>query len=244
MEANENKTPRHPDAPARRLEEIRRRMAAAEARSGRSLGSTRLVAVCKTFPADSVLGLRRAGQHHFGENRVQEAVAKAAELAGEDIQWHLVGHLQRNKARAAAGLFSWIHSVDNIDLARQLSTAAVAGGRSIKILIQVEMTGEEDRSGVAPAQVSDLLEEAGKLPGLELRGLMVLPPWLDETEEIRPYFRRLRKLAEQAGARGLLPAKFDLSMGMSRDFEIAIEEGSTLVRVGTALFGARVPVSR
>lgn len=244
MESQGNKTAQHPDAPARRLAEIRRRIAAAEARSGRSPGSTRLVAVCKTFPADSILDLRRAGQRHFGENRVQEAVAKAGDLSGEDIQWHLVGHLQRNKVRAAAGMFSWIHTVNSIGLARHLSTAAVANQRIIKILIQVEMTGEEGRSGVAPAQLPELLEGAGRLPGLESRGLMVLPPWLDETEEIRPYFRRLRKLAEQAEARGLLAANFDLSMGMSRDFEIAIEEGATLVRVGTALFGPRAPLSR
>ncbi len=244
MESQGNKTAQHPDAPARRLAEIRRRIAAAEARSGRSPGSTRLVAVCKTFPAGSVLDLRRAGQRHFGENRVQEAVAKAGDLSGEDIQWHLVGHLQRNKVRAAAGMFSWIHTVDSIVLAHHLSTAAVANQRIIKILIQVEMTGEEGRSGVAPAQLPELLEGAGRLPGLESRGLMVLPPWLDETEEMRPYFRRLRKLAEQAEARGLLAANFDLSMGMSRDFEIAIEEGATLVRVGTALFGLRAPVSR
>ena len=244
MESQGNKTAQHPDAPARRLAEIRRRIAAAEARSGRSPGSTRLVAVCKTVPAGSVLDLRRAGQRHFGENRVQEAVAKAGDLSGEDIQWHLVGHLQRNKVRAAAGMFSWIHTVDSIILARHLSTAAVANQRIIKILIQVEMTGEEGRSGVAPAQLPELLEGAGRLPGLESRGLMVLPPWLDETEEIRPYFRRLRKLAEQAEARGLLAANFDLSMGRSRDFELAIEEGATLVRVGTALFGLRAPVSR
>lgn len=244
MESQGNTTAQHPDAAARSLAEIRRRMAAAEARSGRSPGSTRLVAVGKTFPARSVLGLRGAGQQHFGENRVQEALAKAAEVAVEDIQWHLVGHLQRNKVRAAAGLFSWIHSVGDADLARRLSMAAVDAGRMIKILVQVDMTGESGRSGVAPAQLPELLQAAGNLPGLEARGLMVLPPWLEETEEIRPYFRRLRKLAEQAAARGLLSAEFDLSMGMSRDFEIAIEEGATLVRVGTALFGPRAPLSR
>jgi len=244
MESQENRSLQHPDPPARRLAEVRRRMEAAEARSGRSPGSTRLVAVSKTFSAGSVLDLRVAGQRHFGENRVQEAVVKADELAAEDIQWHLVGHLQRNKVRAAAGLFSWIHSVDSIELVRLLSTAAVAGQRIIKILVQVEMTGEQGRNGVAPARLPEVLAEAGRLPGLEPRGVMVLPPWLDETEEIRPYFRRLRKLAEQAETRGLLPANFDLSMGMSRDFEIAIEEGATLVRVGTSLFGKRVPVSR
>jgi pyridoxal phosphate enzyme (YggS family) len=244
MDSHENMTTHHSDAPALRLAEIRRRMAAAEARSGRSPGSTRLVAICKTFPAGSVLELSGAGQRHFGENRVQEAVTKAAELTSEDLQWHLVGHLQRNKVRAAAGLFSWVHSVDSLDLAGQLSSAAVAGGRIIKVLVQVEMTGEPGRSGVAPAQLPELLAAADRLPGLESRGLMVLPPWLDETEEVRPYFRRLRKLAEQSEAKGLLPGKFDLSMGMSRDFEIAIEEGATLVRVGTALFGRREPVSR
>lgn len=232
------------DAPARRLEEIRRRVEAAEARSGRSPGSTRLVAVSKTVPTAGILDLVVSGQRHFGENRVQEAVRKSDDLLGEEIQWHLVGHLQRNKVRAAAGLFAWIHSVDSLELARQLSLAAVANGRTIKIFFQVEMTGEPGRSGVAPALLPELLAAAGELPGIESRGLMVLPPWLDETEEIRPYFRRLRKLAEQTAASGLLPANFDLSMGMSRDFEVAIEEGATLVRVGTALFGPREPVSR
>ena len=224
-----------------RLQETLRRISTAEARAGRTPGGARLVAIGKTQPAAALQALVAAGQHRFGENRVQEAAGTIAELAGEDLQWHMVGHVQSNKAREAARLFDWIHSLDSVRLAEKLSAAA--GTRRLQVLAQVDLSGRPGRAGVAPALLSELLEAAGTLPGLAVRGLMLLPPLTSDPQDARPFFRRLRKLAETAAAQGLLPAEFELSMGMSGDYEVAVEEGATLVRVGTALFGPRGNVS-
>jgi pyridoxal phosphate enzyme (YggS family) len=226
---------------ARRLEAVRRRISAAEARAGRPPGSVGLVAIGKTYPAEVLRQALEAGQRRLGENRVQEAEEKIPALPPE-VEWHLVGHLQSNKARRAARLFHWIHSLDSARLARRVSEGAVEAGKTVNVLVQVMLASEEAKTGVLPGELPELLSIVGPLPGLDLRGLMILPPLEKDPEETRPYFRRLRKLAEEASARGLLPASFVLSMGMSGDYEVAIEEGATLVRVGTALFGRRKPV--
>jgi pyridoxal phosphate enzyme (YggS family) len=230
--------PRQSNGLAQRLAEVRRRIAGAEARAGRPPGSTGLVAIGKTFPADVLRTAVEAGQRRLGENRVQEAEEKIPALPA-DVEWHLVGHLQTNKARRAARLFQWVHSLDSVRLSRRLSEGAVEAGRAIKVLVQVKLAPEETKSGVTPGELPELLEAIGPLAGLDLRGLMILPPLEKDPEEVRPYFRRLRKLAEESAVRGLLPRDFDLSMGMSGDYEVAVEEGATLVRVGTALFGQR-----
>ena len=225
-----------------RLEEVQERVAQAAQRSGRHADAVRLVAVGKRFPVSVLRRLIEAGQRRLGENRVQEAEAKAEQLGGE-IEWHLVGGLQSNKARRAARLFDWIHSVDSARLARRLSGFAQEARRHLDILVQVDLAGIPGRAGVVPADLLNLLEEIGLQPQLRLRGLMTLPPATDEPAGARPYFRRLRELADEAQARGLLPERTDLSMGMSKDYVIAVEEGATLVRIGTALFGPRPPLS-
>ena len=224
-----------------RLRETLRRIGTAEARAGRTPGTTRLVAIGKKQPVEALRALAAAGQRRFGENRVQEASIKIEEMEGDGCEWHLVGHLQSNKAREAARLFDWIHSLDSVRLAERLSAAA--GTHRLQVLAQVDLAGQAGRSGVVPAGLNELLEVAGALPGLAVRGLMVMPPMTPDPQDARPFFRRLRKLAETAAAQGLLPADFDLSMGMSGDYDVAVEEGATLVRVGTALFGPREAVS-
>ena len=187
--------PEHPGI-HKRLQETLRRISTAEARAGRTPGGARLVAIGKTQPAAALQALVAAGQHRFGENRVQEAAGKIAELAGKDLQWHLVGHLQSNKAREAARLFDWIHSLDSVRLAEKLSAAA--GTRRLQVLVQVDLSGRTGRAGVAPALLNELLEAAGTLPGLAVRGLMLLPPMTPDPQDARPFFRRLRKLARTA----------------------------------------------
>jgi pyridoxal phosphate enzyme (YggS family) len=226
---------------AQRLAAVRQRISAAEARAGRPPGVARLVAIGKTYPVEVLRQALEAGQRRLGENRVQEAEEKISALPPE-VEWHLVGHLQSNKARRAARLFQWVHSLDSARLARRLSEGAAEAGTTVNVLVQVKLAAEEAKAGVLPGELPSLLETVGPLPGLALQGLMILPPLEKDPEATRPYFRRLRKLAEEASVRGLLPTPCDLSMGMSGDYEVAIEEGATLVRVGTALFGRREPL--
>ena len=209
-------------------------MAEAAARAGRSPSDIRLIAVSKTFPVDAVRAAYDAGQRDFGENRVQEALAKIAATADLDIRWHLVGHLQTNKVKDALELFDVIHSLDRIELARELDRRARARGRAVGTLLQVNVGGEERKGGWPPDSVEAALEATTRLGGLEVRGLMTIPPAVERPEEARGFFRALRTLAERHG----LP---ELSMGMSGDFEVAVEEGATMVRVGTAIFGPRPP---
>lgn len=228
----------------KQLTAINERIAAACQRAGRLPSEVTLVAVSKTFPSASVREAIDAGASVFGENRVQEAAAKIAELAGitaeRQIQWHLIGHLQSNKARRAVELFDAIHSVDNLKLAERLNTVAEELGKRLPIFIEVNVGGEAAKSGVAPGEVMSLCERTYKLASLELKGLMCVPPFLDDPEAVRPYFRRLRELRETVQRQGIVGTGFtELSMGMSNDFEVAIEEGATFVRVGSALFGAR-----
>lgn len=229
------------NAIAGRIMRVRERIARAAERAGRRAEEVTLIAVSKTFPADAIRTAYETGVRHFGENRVQEFDAKRPALAGIDATWHMIGHLQGNKARRAAELFSCIDSVDGISLATRLNAAATirADGKPLPVLIEVHLGGEESKSGVEVNALPTLAREvATECPNLELRGLMTIPPYAEDSEQARPYFRRLRELRDQlSGDIGReLPA---LSMGMSHDFEIAIEEGSTEVRIGTVIFGAR-----
>jgi pyridoxal phosphate enzyme (YggS family) len=214
-------------------------MEAACRRAGRNTGEVTLVAVSKTVPAARVRDLLEAGQAIFGENRVQEALAKRGEV-GSPARWHLVGHLQRNKARHAVGVFDLIHSVDNLDLARELDRRAQARGIVQPVLVEVNVAGEESKEGIAPAGLVALLEGVALLRAIDLQGLMTIPPPAGDPGASRPWFRELRRLREDASRR-LGRSLPHLSMGMSDDFEVAIEEGATLVRVGRALFGERLP---
>jgi len=176
----------------------------------------------------------------FGENRVQEAKAKRPALSDLTVTWHMVGHLQSNKARAARELFHWVHSVDSLRLAQKLDLAAGSSAERLPVLIEVNLSEEITKSGAREADVPQLAEQVAMLARLELRGLMVIPPFLENPEEARPYFRRLRELAREIDSRHLANVSMqELSMGMSHDFEVAIEEGATMVRIGTAIFGPR-----
>ena len=219
---------------------VQERITAACRRAGRQPEEIRLVAVSKTFPPERIREAFVAGLRAFGENRVQEANAKRPALADLDITWHLVGHLQTNKVKAACELFHWVHSVDSLRLAQKLDQTAAERGNRLPVLIEVNLSGEETKSGLRQEEALRLAEEVGRLEALELRGLMTLPPFWENLEEVRPYFRRLRKLALEIDSKKLRGVSMqELSMGMSHDFEVAIEEGATTVRVGTAIFGPR-----
>jgi pyridoxal phosphate enzyme (YggS family) len=220
---------------------VRDRIARAAARSGREAGAITLVAVSKTHPAEAVAEAFAAGVRDFGENKVQEAEGKVEALAGlraQGLRWHLIGHLQSNKARRAAAVFDHLQSVDEAALARRLDRIAVELDRRLDVLVQVELGGEATKSGLRPEALLPALEAMRPLERVRAVGLMTVPPYSDDPEEMRPFFARLRALAEEAHGRGLLQGRA-LSMGMSGDYEVAIEEGATLVRVGTALFGER-----
>jgi pyridoxal phosphate enzyme (YggS family) len=227
-----------------RLEEINRRIEAACERAGRRASEITLVAVSKTVPAARIREAIEAGVRTLGESRVQEAASKIPELSAlsseREVQWHLIGHLQSNKARRAVELFDAVHSVDDLKLAERLDRLAAESGERLPIFVEVNLGGEESKTGVSPDEVLPLCEQVGKLPSLELKGLMAVPPFSDNPEDARPFFRRLRGLRDEARQAGAVGGSFnDLSMGMSDDFEIAIEEGATFVRIGAALFGAR-----
>ncbi len=220
-----------------RLAAIRRRMADACARSGRQPDCVKLLPVTKTFGPDAVSEAAAAGLTVFGENKVQEALAKIP-LCPSFLQWHLIGHLQSNKVRLAARLFSVIHSVDSIELLEKLDSAAAEEGRRLDILLQVNVSGEASKYGLAPAAARAAAIRANALPNLVLTGLMTIPPAESDSEKTRPHFRRLRDLREAIQQETGTPLP-ELSMGMSYDFETAIEEGATWIRVGSALFGTR-----
>jgi hypothetical protein len=230
--------PPHDNVIGSNLAEIRDRIARSAARAGRAAEDITLVAVSKTFPPEAIRAAYELGLRHFGENRVQEWESKRPSLSDLDARWHLIGHLQSNKARRAANLFNRVDSVDSIALAQKLDAAAVSEGKQLQVLIEVHQGGEETKSGVPEADVPALAQSIAQLQNLELLGLMAIPPYFEEPERVRPYFRRLRELCDQVGAQLRLPLTV-LSMGMSHDFEIAIEEGATEIRVGTALFGQR-----
>jgi pyridoxal phosphate enzyme (YggS family) len=221
-----------------RLEEVRSRIAAAERRAGRAPGTVTLVGVVKTVPSEVVRQAIALGLADLGENRVQEADGHVERLGRAAARWHMIGHLQRNKAARAVALFDRVHGVDDLELARTLSRRAEEAGRRLPVLVEVNVSGEASKFGVAPEALEPLLEAVAVLPGLALDGLMTVGAPVERPGDARPGFARLRELRDGARARlGLrLP---QLSMGMSGDFEVAVEEGSTLVRVGSAIFGAR-----
>jgi pyridoxal phosphate enzyme (YggS family) len=226
---------------AANLAAIRERIAAAAAAAGRAPSSVRLLAVSKTFGADAVREAYAAGQRDFGENKVQEALQKIEATADLPIRWHLIGHLQSNKAKKAGTAFAAIHSVDSVDLVKRLDAAAAERGVRPDLYIQVDLAGETTKFGAPEADVPAIARAASDCRAAELRGLMLLPPWFDDPEQARPYFRRLRLLRDRLIEDGIDSARLgDLSMGMSHDFEVAIQEGATLVRVGTAIFGKRI----
>jgi pyridoxal phosphate enzyme (YggS family) len=222
---------------------IRERMAAAARRSGRDLSDIALMAVSKTQPPERIREAYDAGLRLFGENRVQEFAGKVEGLRDlHDAEWHMIGHLQTNKATKSAELFRAVDSVDSLKLSEKLDAAARALGKKLEVLIEINVGGEAAKSGVAPDSpaLEELLINAPRFEALLFRGLMTVPPFTDDPESARPYFRKLRKLREVIAARKLPAVAMDkLSMGMSHDFEVAIEEGSTCVRVGIAIFGER-----
>jgi len=226
---------------------VQERIASAAKRLGRSPSEISLMAVTKTHPPERIREAYAAGLRLFGENRVQEFEAKATAMADlAAAAWHMIGHLQTNKAAKAVDLFAAVDSVDSVKLAEKLDAAARKLNRKLPVLIEVNIGGEQAKSGVAPNSQAweALVQAAPRLEALEFRGLMTVPPFSDDPEGARSYFRRLRELRDATAARKLPAVRMDvLSMGMSHDFEVAIEEGSTSVRVGTALFGERPPLS-
>ena len=219
---------------------VRRRIDTAAHRSHRSPSDITLVAVSKTFSAEHVRAAAAAGQMVFGENRVQEGADKAQQLAGLEIEWHLIGHLQSNKAKRAVASFKWIESVDSLDLLHRIDRAAVEEHARPQILIQVDLAHETTKHGADQAQVTELVDAALNATSIDLRGLMIVPPIPDRAEDSRPWFRQLRELRDRLVYGGVPAERLShLSMGMSHDFEVAIEEGATIVRVGSSIFGGR-----
>ncbi len=219
-----------------RLLRVQDRIRTAASRAGRDASSIRLVAVSKTVPVERIREAVNAGVTIFGENRVQEARDKIAALPGL-AAWHLVGHLQTNKARLAVQLFEMIQSLDSLKLAEALEHYGEQAGKAVRCLIEVNLGGEENKSGMAEERVRPMLEAVTRLPHLRIEGLMAIPPFLPDPEQVRPFFRRLRALRDKLQGEGL--PLVELSMGMTSDFEVAIEEGATMVRIGTAIFGER-----
>jgi pyridoxal phosphate enzyme (YggS family) len=222
------------------IAEVRARLSAASERSNRRVEEITLVAVSKTHSAAAVQDAIAAGLDNFGENRVQEAESKIPDVGRDVARWHLIGHLQSNKARRAVELFDCVHSLDSPELARRLNRVCDELGRQLPVLIQVDLGHETTKSGVNEKDLSELVAVIRGCSGLSLTGLMTLPPFFEEAESVRPYFGRLRELRDGLQAAGAFgDRRGELSMGMTHDFEIAVEEGATMVRVGTAIFGER-----
>ncbi len=229
-------------AVARRLGQVRNRIASAARAAGRDPDEVRLIAVSKTFDAEHVRAAAAAGQIDFGENRVQEADRKITATRDLSLRWHLIGHLQSNKSHKAAGLFTCIQSVDRVGLVRKLDAGAAAQDARLELLVQVDLAGESTKHGAAEGDIREILDCAASCSNLSIVGLMLLPPFSENPEGARPFFRRLRALRDELIHDGYAPAQLrQLSMGMSHDLEVAVQEGATVVRVGTAIFGARHP---
>ena len=228
---------------AENISRVQERMAAASLRSGRKPEEVTLMAVSKTFPPEQIREAYDSGLRIFGENRVQEFAEKIVALSDlRDAEWHMIGHLQTNKAIPAAELFSHIDSVSSVRLARRLNSAASGLGKKLSVLIEIKIGGEAAKSGVPPEflELQDLLNAAPELPFLDFRGLMTVPPYSHDPEQSRPYFRKMRELFQHIARRRLPAVRMEiLSMGMSHDYDVAIEEGATCIRIGTAIFGER-----
>ena len=224
-----------------RLEEVRSRIDAAARRSNRSPEEVKLLAVSKSHPADIIRRAIEAGVSDLGENRVQEAEEKITEVGRSSARWHLIGHLQSNKARRAVTLFDVIHSLDSVALARRLESMCVEEGREkLPVLIQLNLAGEATKSGIDKEELPELVETVAGCSHLSLTGLMSVPPFFEDTEKVRPLFRQLRELRDKLKSQGVFAeGQGELSMGMTHDFPVAIEEGATIVRIGTAIFGER-----
>ena len=222
---------------------VRERIAAAARRAGRSPEEITLMGVSKTFPVESIRDAYQAGLRIFGENRVQEFAGKAEALRDlREAEWHLIGHLQSNKAAKAAELFDAVDSVDSLRMSEKLNAAAVSADKKLSVLIEINVGGEQAKSGLAPVseELEQILQGAPRWGNLKIRGLMTVPPYTEDPQGARPYFQELRKIRDSIAARKLPHISSEiLSMGMSHDFEVAIEEGSTVVRLGTAIFGER-----
>ena len=219
---------------------IRQRMGVACARCGRDPQSVRLMAVSKTVEPERIRQALDAGVTLLGENYVQEAREKIPAI-GHVAEWHMIGHLQTNKVKYVVNLFDWIHSVDRLELARELDKRAGQNNRRLNVLIEVNVSGEESKSGIETTQALELVRQVSLLPHINLRGLMTMPPYSDNPENSRPYFQALRKLRDDISAADIPSIPMDeLSMGMTDDFEVAIEEGATIIRVGRAIFGNRM----
>ena len=223
------------------LESVRKRISEAATRAGSDASEIKLVAVSKTHPASVVNEAIGAGASVFGENKVQEADDKIAVVGRDRAEWHLIGHLQSNKARRAVQLFDVIHTVDSLEIAKRLERICGEEDRSaLSVFVQVDLAREETKSGIPESDLTELVSYLRSCSRLKLDGLMILPPYFENPEEARPFFKRLRKIRDDlASQNGFANGRGELSMGMSHDFETAIEEGATVVRVGTAIFGAR-----
>ncbi len=219
---------------------IRQRIEAASARSGRDPRSVRLMAVSKTVALERIREALEAGITLLGENYVQEAREKIPAI-GHAAEWHMIGHLQTNKVKYVVNLFDWIHSVDRLELARELDKRAGQNKRRLNVLIEVNVSGEESKNGMEPDAALELVRQVSFLPNISVRGLMTMPPYSDNPENSRPYFQALRKLRDEISAAAIPNIRMDeLSMGMTDDFEVAIDEGTTIIRVGRAIFGTRL----
>ncbi|WP_456432433.1 YggS family pyridoxal phosphate-dependent enzyme [Thermosulfuriphilus sp.] len=230
------------DEIARRLEIIKERIATAALRVGRDPQEIKLLAASKTVPPERIRQAALAGIRLFGENYVQEAQKKISKLKDLNLTWHLIGHLQKNKAKQAVKLFDLIETLDSLPLAHELNRRAQSLGRIIPVLVEVNIGGEETKAGLLPKKVLEFLYEVAELKNISVCGLMIIPPFRSDPEEVRPFFRRLKELAEEIKRAAIPGIEIkELSMGMSHDFEVAIEEGATIVRLGTAIFGPRPP---
>jgi pyridoxal phosphate enzyme (YggS family) len=222
------------------LARVRDRIADAASRAGRKPEDVRLIAVSKTHPIEAVRAAADAGQIDFGENKVQEALQKIAQSADTSLRWHLIGHLQSNKARKAAAAAGAIHAIDSVDLLKRVDQGAAEAGRTVDVLIQVDLALEDTKYGAPVDAVPAIVKAAESCTAARLKGLMLLPPLADNPEDARPWFARLRALRDGLVEGGAAAERLrELSMGMSHDFEVAIAEGATMVRVGTAIFGER-----
>jgi pyridoxal phosphate enzyme (YggS family) len=224
-----------------RIKNVHRKIVTAAQRSGRRAEEITLIAISKTHPTETLRAALEIGITHLGENRIQEAEEKIVTLGRKAARWHLVGHLQSNKVRRAVTLFDYLHSLDSVELARRLERLCVEEGREeFSVLVQIKLGGEESKTGIDPRELPDLLEEIKSCKRLRLIGLMTLPPYFENPDCARPFFQTLRELRDELKLKGHFgELAGELSMGMSHDFEIAIEEGATMVRVGTAIFGER-----
>ncbi|MEK7850570.1 MAG: YggS family pyridoxal phosphate-dependent enzyme [Deltaproteobacteria bacterium] len=218
------------------VREVAERISRAAARAGRRVEDIKLVAITKTIDIDMILEAVAAGIKVLGENYLQEAKGKVAAI-GHGVEWHMTGHLQRNKARDAVNLFDMVQTIDSLELAVELDKRARSAGKVISGLIEINIGGEGSKSGISKEELAPLLRSLKLLNNLSIQGLMTIPPYFDEQEKVRPYFRALRELRDNANREGF--SLKELSMGMSHDFEVAVEEGATMVRIGTAIFGER-----